>query len=70
MTEERLKHVLQDLKEDGHLFSHENEFRMMVVDKILGNIQDEENNGEEFSKEDRRVLSSEAHRLFSQYNTL
>lgn len=70
VTEERLNHVLAELKEDGHLFSHEKDFRFLVVEKMISNIQDEENEGKEFSKEDRKSLATEAHKLFSQCATL
>jgi len=65
-----LNHVLADLKEDGQLFSHEKDFRILVVEKLVDNIRDEENEGVEFSKEDRKILITEAHRLFSQCATL
>ena len=70
MTEERLNHVLADLKEDGHVFSHEKDFRFLVVESLIKNIQNEENEGAEFSKEDKKSLGREGHKLFSQYAVL
>ena len=70
MTEERLNHVLADLKEDGHVFSHEKDFRFLVVEALIKNIQNEENEGVEFNKDDKKSLGSEGHKLFSQYAVL
>jgi len=70
MTEERLNHVLADLKEDGHMFSHEKDFRFLVVEALIKNIQNEENEGVEFNKDDKKSLGSEGHKLFSQYAVL
>ena len=67
VTENRLEHILQDLREDGHLYSGDKDFRILVVERMLENIMNEENNGEEFEKRDRKSLSAASHRLFGGY---
>jgi hypothetical protein len=69
VTENRLKHVLQELEEDGHLLSQDSDFRKMVVEAMIVNISNEENNEEEFEKRDRQSLARETHRLFSEYSS-
>lgn len=69
VVENRLQHVLDELEQDGHLLSGNKEFRLLVVEKMLENIQNEENNREDFESNDRKVLANEIYRLFSIYSS-
>jgi len=69
IVENRLQHVLDELEQDGHFLSGDKEFRLLVVEKMLENIQKEENNGEDFESNDRKALANETHRLFSIYSS-
>lgn len=69
VVENRLRHVLDELEQDGHFLSGDKEFRLLVVEKMLENIQNEENNGEDFESNDRKALANETHRLFSIYSS-
>lgn len=69
VVENRLQHILDELEQDGHLLSGDKEFRFLVVEKMLENIQNEENNGENFEPNDRKSLANEIHRLFSVYSS-
>lgn len=69
VVENRLQHVLDELEQDGHFLSGDKEFRLLVVEKMLKNIQNEENNGEDFELKDRKALANEIHRLFSIYSS-
>ena len=69
VVENRLQHILDELEQDGHLLSGDKEFRFLVVEKMLENIQNEENNGEDFEPNDRKSLANEIHRLFSVYSS-
>jgi hypothetical protein len=67
VVENRLQHVLDELEQ--HFLSGDKEFRLLVVEKMLKNIQNEENNGEDFELKDRKALANEIHRLFSIYSS-
>lgn len=69
VVENRLQHVLDELEQDGHLLSGDKEFRLLLVEKMLENIQNEENNNEDFESNDRKALANEIHRLFSIYSS-
>jgi hypothetical protein len=69
VVENRLQHVLDELEQDGHFLSGDKDFRLLVVEKMLENIQNEENNKEGFESNDRKALANEIHRLFSIYSS-
>jgi len=69
VVENRLQHVLDELEQDGHFLSGDKDFRLLVVEKMLENIQNEENNREDFESNDRKALANEIHRLFSIYSS-
>jgi hypothetical protein len=69
VTVERMGHVIHELKEEGVEYSHESSFRMLAVNRMVDNIRDEENEGIEFDNSDRRSLTTEGHKIFSEYAT-
>jgi hypothetical protein len=67
VVEMRLEHVLEDLKQEGHEISGDKDFRMLVVDKMVANIQKEENEDKDFEPRDKKALTIASHKVFSIY---